>query len=248
MRNNKIFILAAIVLIFGATSCEKTLDSEGISRVTEYPVFTITGGEVVFNDLGIAYTDPGASASANGIDAPIKTEVEGRYSGYSGTAVNENVMDQYNVAYTAENADGLEATAVRRVMVAETEDLSTGIAGVYKATTTRGANEFDNIYIFIWKTGNPNEYEISHAYGGYYSDGRDGDGFHPNESRRGIGGTITIVDLATNNFTFTAGVLEGFSATPIILNMTVNATSKTITFDTDLAPYNLVASVSMVQL
>ncbi len=226
MKNIKYLLLLmfTVTVIF---SCNKDEEKEtyGLSRITEYPVFTITGDGLLFHNLGISYTDPGATASANGVDAPVSVEIIGRYSGSSTSELPVDVADHYYVTYEATNADDLSVTAAREVLVANKGDLVNSIEGIYMTSVPDGARgTHTGYYTMIWEVAT-NVYEISHAHGGRYSDGR---GYEDNY--RFYGGTITVVDLPNNVFTATAGTTIGWGGAALPENIIVDPATKTITF------------------
>ena len=63
MKKNLILLLSAALLAL-ATSCEKT--SQGLTRITYYPVISLQGDNPYVVQLGGTYTEPGYSASLNG--------------------------------------------------------------------------------------------------------------------------------------------------------------------------------------
>jgi hypothetical protein len=79
--------------------------------------------------------------------------------------------------------------------------------------------------------------------GGFYGDGR-GDG----DASLSRGGTITVNNLATNDFTFTPGFIQNFGLDVGITSMTVDAATKTITFIAEGDFANGKWTVTMTQL
>ena len=107
----KIFFAAIVTLCF---SCNKTPDfnypegTVGISKITNYPVFHITGNEVVSIVKGSGtFTDPGVTATEGTATIPVVTT----------GSVNTDVEGLYTLTYTATNKDGFSSTAQRTVVV-----------------------------------------------------------------------------------------------------------------------------------
>ncbi len=247
MKRN-LLILLSLSLVFAFTSCEKELDSEGVSKVTYFPIFEMTGAPVVFSQLGVAYTDPGIVATENGVSIPVTLAVKGIYKSYSGTTVNTDIANKYDIVYSAVNSDGFIATQARSVWVFNTGDFSTSIEGLYTAkvirTPSQGAVPATRVlsYILIWKNAD-NSYGISDGIGGYYDLGRS---YGPGYAASGCNFNY---NLATS--TFTAGADFGvgaFGGVASVLSMTVNPVDKTINFVTTWdSGYNFNVTLTQVQ-
>lgn len=214
-----------IILTMGIAlaGCNTDLATEGLSRVTYFPEFVIEGEDFYLLDEGDSYTEPGITVFEGGEEIPYTTTITGRYSGYTGTTDIGNDPDVYTVAYSATNKDGFTSNTTRTVVAVNTGDLVTSIEGAYNCTVTRTTSgETWETLILIWKVAD-NKYEISCSVGGFYGDGRAfGDDFLAR------GGTITVNDMAANNFSFTAGFMEGFGNSVTIDEMEVDAANKSI--------------------
>jgi hypothetical protein len=81
----------------------------GISKITTYPVITLTGTDYVLVQKGATYTDPGATAKAGTADVPVKI-----------SALSTATAGVFVVTYTATNTDGFSVTASRHVIVYST--------------------------------------------------------------------------------------------------------------------------------
>lgn len=226
MKKNKLNILLSLFIIF-AIGCEKDKSSEGISKLTFYAVFDMSGEDTWFLNLGETFTDPGVTAEENGVEIPVEFMVEGDFFAYSDQTVDPASANRYVITYSAENSDGYSAFIDRTVYVVETGNMTDNIAGLYKSTVVRNGAELpqyqDMEYVMIRKTG-ADTYELSDAIGGYYDIGRGyGAAF------RAAGMEITANNIATNDFAFSNPITVG--AWPEALEVTgmeVNATSKTI--------------------
>ncbi|MDW3211509.1 MAG: hypothetical protein R8N23_16680 [Reichenbachiella sp.] len=222
MKN--IIYIGSLLLIFALSGCEGDLETEGVSRTTYFANFEFEGEEVEYTTPG-AFTDPGVIATEDGAMLEHTTSISGLYTGYSDSDVA--VMDIYSFTYTAINSDGYPGSAVRTVYAMNpNEDMTVGLEGVYTASTVRNdGSTSSDIEVWISKTGT-NTYTLSHASGGFYSEGFGyGDGY------RAGGATVTINDLASNDFTTTQGLYPAWGNTITIQNFDVNAGTNTITYD-----------------
>jgi hypothetical protein len=247
MKKIFLFICTASLLI----SCSEQ-DTGDVSRITNFPIFEVSGDETIFVNQGEAYTDPGAIATEGGVEIEYTTSVLGKYRG--GTTLDTNVPDVYQVTYTAVNQDGFNATASRTVIVYNTGDFVNSIEGLYTSTVFRNgvqgapASNYTNIeYILIWKNGD-GTYELSDGFGGWYEFGRAlGAGY------RAPGAKITVNNIATNSFSFgPAFTNETFGGTANITGVTANVANRTLAitvpWQADAATlYNFAYTLTQVQ-
>jgi hypothetical protein len=221
MNKLLIYIMVAAAVLAG---CNNDLETEGISRITYFPEFQLEGEDLYFLDEGEPFVDPGVTVLEQGAEIPFTSTYVGRYSGYSGSTIGSE-SDQYTLTYNAVNKDGFAASATRTIIAVNTGDLVTSIEGAYISNPVRiNGVSYDPSVVLIWEVS-PNVYEISCSVGGFYADGR-GDG----DISLSRGGTITVNNLATNDFTFTPGYIENFGLEVGITSMTVDPDTKTITF------------------
>ena len=221
----KIFLFLCGVLLF--TACEED-SSSNVSRVTNFPTFTLLGDEVMFVPKGSTFVDPGVLVTEGGVEIPYETSVSGAFRG--GTTVDTNVDDVYTVTYSAVNADGFAGQASRTVIVYDNGDLSTSIAGLYTSTVVRNgvvSAQYQNLeYVLIWSEGG-NNYHMSDGIGGYYAIGRAyGDAYAAPMD-------IIANDIPTNNFTIPDYTVGTFGGTVTNTDFTVNAEAGTIHFVSD---------------
>lgn len=166
MKYLKISIyLFAIVLMLGA--CETKKDSEGISKITYFPEFTVNGDLTVYVPSNSEYVDAGASAEENGVSIPVTTT----------NTVDVTTPGQYVVVYSATNSDGFEGTATREVTVydANVNEGLTGVEGDYSADVDRndGGEAYIGLSVTLSKsTDIPGVYLTSDWIGGFYAQGR----------------------------------------------------------------------------
>lgn len=225
----KINLILVGLAFLGFSACEKET-TEGLSRVTNYPIIEVAGDATVFVPQGGTFTDPGVSATEEGQSIPVTTSASGVYRG--GATLDPNVADRYNVTYTATNKDGFNGTSTRSVWVYNTGDLVNSIEGLYVSTVARNGSSppaYQNMkYILIWKNAD-GTYELSCGFGGWYEYGRAlGPGFVS------PGGIITANDIATNDFTFGPTFTNSyFGGTVDITDVNVDPVAKTITVTAD---------------
>lgn len=230
MKKIHIIFASVVLTAFLFTACEKTTDN--LSKVTNFPTFTMLGDEFILHPLGDPFTDPGCTATEGGAAITVKILVEGAYTGYSGATLDPNIADDYTITYSAENSDGFEGYVTRRVIVAKTGNLVNSIEGLYTSTVTRngagGPQYTDMEYILIWSAGGKT-YKISDGIGGYYNFGR-GYGLNyiaPAE--------VVANDIPTNDFTFTPYSVNTFGGAVDMKSMTVDPGTKTINFKAEWA-------------
>lgn len=156
MKKNFILFLSAALLVL-ATSCEKT--SQGLTRITYYPVISLQGDNPYIVQLGESYSEPGYTASLNGEDYTSGVKVSSN--------VNSAVPGIYSVTYSATNPDGCSWSTTRDVYVLNPG----GIANIYVAHCWMGAREYNGIPTVI-KPISDGLYEIDDMCGGFYYAGR----------------------------------------------------------------------------
>ena len=244
MKNKKlriIYLLTAL-LVFGFSGCKKKYDD--IYKITYYPTFEVTGGDVIFNPFGTNFTDPGVKATEAGTEIPVTTVVKGDFFG--GTSFDANATERYLYTYTATNSDGYAATASRLVYNVKTGDLINSLEGLYTSTVVRNkvvSAQYTNLeYVMITKTAD-NTFVLSDAIGGYYDIGRA-----YGASYRAPGMTVTSTDIPGNNFTFGSSDVGSFGGAVTMKSMTVDAASKTINFECSWNVYTFVITLKQVQL
>jgi Domain of unknown function (DUF5011) len=119
-----IISISALVLFAACKKSDVKIEGDqvGISTVTHYPVFQMTGGNAVSVVKGTSFVDPGIKATVNGAPVPVTT---------SGT-LNTNVVGLYTLTYTATNSQGFSATSTRTVVVIPSAEVpGTDLSGTY---------------------------------------------------------------------------------------------------------------------
>lgn len=119
----KIFIYISIVA--SLVGCNNDLETEGLSRITYYPTFELTGGDLVLYNVGETYTEPGIKVTEGGqaIDFTTSGSVDTSTPGF------------YQISYAAKNKDGFEGSAIRTVVVLEENLPELDIEGSWTSNT-----------------------------------------------------------------------------------------------------------------
>jgi hypothetical protein len=232
------------------TSCEKKYETEGLSKITYYAVFEMTGSDLIKIVKGTSFVDPGCTATENGATINVATSVLGTFTGFKGTSVDANISDKYEITYSAVNKDGYAASTSRIVWVAENNDLTASIAGLYTASVGRGVPsssttaQYKNMpYILISDLGN-NTFAISDALGGYYSIGR---AYGDNYSF--IGAKVTVNNYATSDVTANSkGVAPAWGNIAELSDFVIDQTAKKISFKATADIANGVFNVELTKV
>lgn len=241
MKKLYIYTLGFLALIL-MQSCN--VESTGnVSKITEFAEIKLAGDNEVLLSKGDAYVEPGATATAAGVSVDVTTASTGLFRG--GT-LDPNIPDIYTLSYSAFNADGFEATAARKVIVADTGDLVTDLSGLYRSTVLRngtgGANYTDMEYVLIWKKAD-GTFQFSDGIGAWYLYGRAlGIGY------AATGATVKVNGL--NDYTFgPAFSVSTFGGVAKMTEMTVDPAAKTIDLTTewDAGPYTFKIHLDQVQ-
>lgn len=244
MKNSRLIYLLTVVLSLALWGCDKEYEEH--YRITNFADFEMSGDEVIYNQFGEAFNDPGVVATEAGQEIDVTTSVSGDFFG--GASFDPNFSDRYIYTYTAINSDGYPGSVERQVYNINTGDLTNSIEGLYTSTVVRNgstsAQYTDMEYIVIAKKSD-DTYVISDAIGGYYDLGRGyGAGY------RAQGMTITANNIASNDFSFGSAIGVGaFGGSLVMESMSVDAASKTITFASKWdAGYDFVVTLTQVEL
>ena len=117
----------------------------GISKITVYPILTLTGDRYMAIVNGSApFTDPGATATEGETEIPVTV---------TGT-VDANTPGVYTLTYTAVNKDGFSASVNRTVVIANVDAAAAAkdLSGNY-ARSTNGS-------VAVWTKIAPGVYTI----------------------------------------------------------------------------------------
>ena len=112
----------AFSLIILLSACEPNLETEGISRITNFPIITLKGEQWNQIPVGGTFTDPGGTALEG--STPLDVKVTG--------SVNPAVAGVYTITYEAVNKDDYPAKAYRYVGVIAPAVSGVDITGSYK--------------------------------------------------------------------------------------------------------------------
>lgn len=250
-------IIILILTIAVLAGCDEFENSAEKSKITYLALITMEGeSEVELACNATSYTDPGASASLEGEPIDMETVLTGKYFGgyYEGTTaadsawvydpdITVNGPDIYQYYYSAINGDGFPAVKLRNVTVPACNDnLTTGIAGMYESDVVRYADgvpapgdtgPYSGVGPIIIRNLGGGVYQISDALGGWYEHGR-AFGY----TGAAPGATITVNNLAANDFTFSeAAIDQTFGDRAQIVDLVVDAVDGTLTFTTLWAGY-----------
>jgi hypothetical protein len=162
MKTRILSMIMLLMAVFSLSSCDK--DTEGLTRVTVYPIITLEGGETVTVQKGTAYVEPGYTSTMNGEDVSSGVTVTGE--------VNTNKSGVYYLTYnTVKNSDGFGASATRKVVVLDLNDAIEGFYlnkangnRVYGGKTTAYGSDYE---ILIINNGD-GSYNVSDLFGGWY--------------------------------------------------------------------------------
>lgn len=129
--------LSVLILVF-ASSCERDLDSENVSRVTTYATLQLTGDLAMTIMLGETFTDPGIVAKIGEEDVTSQVTTSG--------TVDTNTPGVYTITYTVVNPDNFPATVSRLVGVIDPAALNYDLTGTYNRVMS-GAPQANRISV-----------------------------------------------------------------------------------------------------
>ena len=155
-----------IALLFLSLSCKKDLTSEGVSKVTTYVTFDLTGGSTVSFARGSTYVDPGFKGTEGTKDVTSAIKVTGTVDG--------NQVGLYPLQYNAVNADGFSSSIERNVIIYDPAAPATDLTGDYLSSVRRidPPLSFSDLQVSIEKLA-PGFFFVSDFIGGYYDQGRE---------------------------------------------------------------------------
>lgn len=145
--------LLALLLSIFILSCNEKDDfnypegTVGSSKITVYPILTLSGDTYLTIPKGTAYTEPGVTAKEGDKSLTVKT---------SGS-VNTSANGVYTLTYSAVNKDGFSAT-VKRVVAVYTTDAGAAandLSGSYARSTNGQLAIWTKIAPGVYKVENP---------------------------------------------------------------------------------------------
>lgn len=217
-------MLAVVALSFA--SCEK--ETEGVTRITIYPVLELDGESTLILEKGSTFEDPGYTATLDGEDVTEDVVVVSN--------VDMNKSGIYTVAYSITNVNGFSSTASRKVIVLDSSDEVEGFYTVTadsyriyytfkedkktvdKETTTPFGATFE---ILVINQGD-GSYFVSDLMGGWYCQ-RAGYG-----EKYALEGTISIND--DKSLTHLESYIAGWGNSADDLTGTYDAAKHTFTY------------------
>jgi hypothetical protein len=166
MKKLIIFSFLAVALMAGCNE-KDIIDNAtqvGVSKITHYITYTLTGGSTVVFPKGSGYVDPGYVALEGTVDVTTKVTVSGD--------VNGNKVGLYTLTYTAVNADGFSSSTQRTVIIYDPAAPSTDISGNYLSHVARisPGRTFTGLKVTIEKLA-PGFFHVSDFIGGFYDQG-----------------------------------------------------------------------------
>ena len=165
MKN--IFKTIVFLMVIGLLTGCHDITTEGFTKITHYPSFTMQGDNPLIIELGATFTDPGVIAMEGDDDITDKVNVSG--------SVNTNEVGFYSLTYSAINKDGFAGTARRQVVVVNP---APAFASAYWGESEYGVRHYFNAPIVI-KQKSDGAYQIDDLAGGFYFNGRY-PGYEPN--------------------------------------------------------------------
>lgn len=200
---NYISIMAIVLATTAMVSCDK--DTEGLTQITYYPVFTMDGPTDYVAEAGVPYVDPGCTATLDGEDVTngivVKTSMD----------MQNPKPGFYTIDYSYVNADGIENSVSRNVIVATRDDKASGFYTVNTDSYRdyNGMTYFGGYQMLVIGDGNGN-YHISDMLGGWYQyrAGYGSDYALTGDITIGTDGDITLVDSFINGWGDSADSLE----------------------------------------
>lgn len=147
MKIKSLNILAVFLILSSilSVSCEK--DENVKSKPTFWPNIIVNGDEFVIVPVGTTYEDASATVTVNGAPIPFETESD----------VDDSEVGAYTVTYTAENEDGISASATRTVIVVDEDALDDDLTGTYQRSTNvpRSVWAKDPDKLYTYTSNNP---------------------------------------------------------------------------------------------
>lgn len=148
----KRYSILILLFLIGFTSCKKdtihnTEEKVGISKVTHFPILTMSGDQIMTIENGGTFTDPGVTAKAGETDVPVTAT----------GSVNTSENGVYTINYSAVNSDGFSATTRRTVVVYSTEADAAAhdLSGDYARTSNGSVATWTKIAPGVYTVFNP---------------------------------------------------------------------------------------------
>lgn len=125
------YILILLILTIGFGSCDRDLESEGLTEgVIRFPSIIMNGDEVISLKVGDTYQDEGAKALLGTDDITGQLTTEGNVD----TSVPGVYLLDYSVSVVNELDEQSSVSATRFVIVTAEDAINTDLSGDYKGT------------------------------------------------------------------------------------------------------------------
>ncbi|MCR5131585.1 MAG: DUF5012 domain-containing protein [Prevotella sp.] len=189
MKKNIFYTILLALGVITLASCDK--DTEGLSRITYYPVLELAGDTYMVIDKGSTFTDPGYTATLDGEDVSDQVVVTSN--------VNTSQSGVYTVTYSIVNSDGIAANSSRTVVVLDPNDAVEGFyltsADSYRLYNGAQVAYGRSFEILIIGNGD-GTYSVDDLLGGWYCQRA---GYGTNYAMSGViavadDGTVSLVD------------------------------------------------------
>lgn len=182
MKNKILYSLVVLATIIGMSSC-KDVTTEGVTDITYYAKFTMSGDKVMLVQVGTPFVDPGVTAKILDEDVTSQIKVTGE--------VDASTMGLYTLNYSVTNKDGYSSSVSRTVIVCD-PTVTADISGTYSVDAansyrlqlsnsakivyssmfgTYGKGDFSKYTLKITKVA-PGFFSVQDFFGGYYTEGR----------------------------------------------------------------------------
>ena len=163
MKKNILYTMLFVAATTAFVSCSDE-ESEGRSRITFYPTIEIEGDDPYVVAKGSTYEDPGFTSTMGGEDVTDKVTV----TGLPDTSESGDYLVKYT---TVKNSDGFDASATRRVIVADPTDAVEGLFWVSAASyrVRDGAQvAYGGEYPVVVINNGDGTYSVDDMLGGWY--------------------------------------------------------------------------------
>lgn len=132
LKFSNIGILSLVLIACGGGGSSSVPVNPPVSDTTP-PTITMVGAEAINHEQGTTYDDQGATAS-DSVDGAVSVSSSGEVSNTAGV---------YTITYSASDAAGNIATAVRTITVADTQPPVISLIGDSEVTHEQGSNYID---------------------------------------------------------------------------------------------------------
>lgn len=126
-------LILPILFVTSFISCEDSMSTDNISRITYFNDIELVGEENYIIDLGATYNEPGARAFEGDKEVTDQIEITG--------SVDESTVGLYVVTYNIENVDGFKKAITRNVFVLPADRSTSDVyTGTYTGEVSTGVH------------------------------------------------------------------------------------------------------------